>query len=135
MITESGLSEKEARTKFDEIVRENDLNPDYGYYKITDIKENFIGVIKLEINDPQPIEAELGYILKPEYWGKGIGSETSHFLITKARNLGQLKRIFAIIDPKNIASRKILTNNGFVSVEFKDFDDLPGEILELNLKS
>jgi len=39
--------------------------------------------------------------------------------------------IFAIIDPKNVPSRKILINNGFVSKEFKDFDGLPGEVFEL----
>jgi hypothetical protein len=39
----------------------------------------------------------------------------------------------AIIDPKNLASRKILINNSFVSKEFKDIDGLASEILELNL--
>lgn len=133
MITESGLSEKEARAKFDDMLKDNELYPDFGYYKITDSKDTFIGMIKLEINTPKAIEAELGYLLKPEFWGKGIGGETSKFLIDKARNLDNLKRIFAIIDPDNLASRKILINNGFTSKEYRNFEELPGEILELEL--
>jgi RimJ/RimL family protein N-acetyltransferase len=42
-----------------------------------------------------------------------------------------INKIFAIIDPKNIASRKILTSQGFIHKAFKDYDGLPGEILEL----
>ena len=133
MITESGLSEKEARTKFDEVINENEMHPDYGYYKITDAASTFIGVIKLEINEPNAHEAELGYMLKPEYWDRGIGGEATKFLIDKTRRLGNLKRIFAIIDPKNIASRKILINNGFISQEFRNFEEMPGELLELKI--
>jgi ribosomal-protein-alanine N-acetyltransferase len=135
MITESGLSRNEAKLKFDQIVNDNEFHPDYGYYKITDLKDTFIGVIKLEINGPHSTEAELGYILKPEYWNQGIGSETANFLITKAKKLGYLNRISAIIDPDNIASRKILVKNNFISKEYKDMDELPGEIFELLLPS
>ncbi len=46
----------------------------------------------------------------------------------------QLKGLIAIIDPVNIPSRKILINNGFHSQEFKDFDGLSGEILNLILQ-
>lgn len=39
--------------------------------------------------------------------------------------------IHSYIDQSNIASRKVLTNNGFAHQAFKDFDGLPGEILAL----
>ena len=44
-----------------------------------------------------------------------------------------LNQLYAIIDPKNIASKKILEKQGFVHQEFRDFDGLPGEILVLPL--
>ncbi|WP_394370309.1 hypothetical protein [Salegentibacter maritimus] len=50
------------------------------------------------------------------------------------RRQKSIKQIFAIIDPKNIASRKILTNNGFTSNELKCIEGLQREILELKLK-
>jgi [ribosomal protein S5]-alanine N-acetyltransferase len=52
--------------------------------------------------------------------------------VARAERQPTLESLFAIIDPANIPSRKILINNGFVSREFKDFDGLPGEVLERN---
>ncbi|UZJ66402.1 GNAT family N-acetyltransferase [Sphingobacterium sp. KU25419] len=67
------------------------------------------------------------------YWGKGIASHVAKKLIGHAKQQESLEKVVAIIDPRNIPSRKILINNGFVSEEFKDFDGLPGEILALEL--
>ena len=75
-------------------------------------------------------QAELGYILAPEYWGKGIASRIASLLVVRAERQPALRSLFAIIDPANVPSRKILINNGFVLKEFKDFDGLPGEVLE-----
>jgi len=134
MITEKALSIQEAEKGFEKILNGNALHPDFGFYKITDsISGNFLGVVKLEIEKQAPKEAELGYMILPEHWGKGIGGKVSEMMLNKARLSDVLEKITAIIDPKNIASRKILINNGFHSLEFKDFDDLPGEILVLNL--
>src|SRR5690606_7466208 len=106
---------------------------DYGYYKITEAASGaFIGLAKLEVEQADSDEAELGYILLPEFWGQGIGSRVAKQLIDRARELPGLKRLFAIIDPNNIPSRKILTNNGFISEAFRDFDGLPGELLVLD---
>lgn len=133
MITEKVLSEAEARNKFNEIIIENDLHPEYGYYKISDLSGNVMGVFKMEIDNPTPHEAEIGYMLHHKFWGQGIAGEVSTFFIEKTRKLGELKRIYGIIDPLNSASRKILTNNGFKSLKIKDFEGLSTEILELYL--
>jgi hypothetical protein len=39
-----------------------------------------------------------------------------------------LNRVYAITDPDNIASRKILLNNGFVSEEVGEIDGLASEV-------
>ncbi|TDQ11181.1 GNAT family N-acetyltransferase [Pedobacter metabolipauper] len=58
--------------------------------------------------------AELGYMLLPEYWRKGIISEA----LVQAVNFGfdsiNLHSISANINPENNASRQILIKNGFV---------------------
>ena len=92
-----------------------------------------MGLAKLELDQPTATTAELGYMLLPEYWGKGIASQVVTFLIEHAKQQAYLKDLMAIIDPENIASRKILINNGFHSQEFKDFDGLAGEILLFSL--
>lgn len=71
-------------------------------------------------------------MLKPEYWGKGYGGQIAKVLIERALKL-ELKTLKAIIDPDNIASRKILIKRGFVSEKIGKFDGLPGEILSKKL--
>jgi len=132
-ITERALPRGEAKTDYENRLSRNSIAEDYGYYKITEAASGaFIGLAKLEVEQADSDEAELGYILLPEFWGQGIGSRVAKQLIDRARELPGLKRLFAIIDPNNIPSRKILTNNGFISEAFRDFDGLPGELLVLD---
>src|SRR5690606_38027269 len=128
-ITERALPPDEARDDFKNRLSRNSIAEDYGYYKISDAASGaFIGLAKLEVEQADSEEAVLGYILLPEYWGRGIGSRAAKQLVDRARTLPGLKRLFAIIDPNNMPSRKILINNGFISEAFRDFDGLPGEL-------
>ncbi len=134
MITERAIGLEEAQKDFNKILENNELELNFGNFKILNEEtKEFLGLAKLEITETNRVEAELGYMILPEHWGKGIASTVTEKLIETARNQQSIKRIFAIIDPKNVPSRKVLINNGFYSKEFRDFDGLPGEILELNL--
>ena len=136
MITGKPMNKSEAKEKFTKILQCNNLHPELGYFKITETQMgNFIVVAKLEIKEKDSTEAEIGYLILPEFWGKGIVSKVAKRLLEIAKSKHQLKKVFAIIDPENIASRKILEKNGFQSKEFKDFDGQPGEVLELILSS
>lgn len=134
MITERSLPLEEAKDYFKEVIENNLIAPNFGRFKILDTESNeFIGLAKLEIEDKNSTKAELGYMILPEYWGKGIGSYVAKQLIETAKTQKSINNVFAIIDPKNEASRKILINNGFVSKELKDLDGLPCEILEVKI--
>jgi len=134
MITERAIELDEAKSSFKKLIENNKLELNYGTFKILENETNeFLGLAKLEIKENNREKAELGFMLLPEHWGKGIASIVGKKLIETGKNQDSLKLIFAIIDPDNIPSRKILTDNGFKSKEFKDFDGLPGEILELKL--
>jgi len=132
MITERALSLEEATSDFEKMLDNNDLHPAFGYFKIVD-GDTFIGLAKLEVEVADSQVAELGYMLLPAYWGMGIGSQVAMRLLEIARSSSQLKTINAIVDPANLPSRKILLNSGFISKGFKDFDGLPGEILEMDI--
>lgn len=135
MITEKALPEEEAKAEFETRIENNKLNTDFGSFRIVEkVSNKFVGLAKLEVEEADSEEAELGYMILPEYWGKGIAGTVAKQLVEFAKTRDTLKRLFAIIDPDNIQSRKILINNGFVSKEFKYFDGLPGEILELKLR-
>lgn len=134
MITEKGLTHEEALKDFNKIIETNSIHPILGTYKVFNLANDFIGLAKLEIRESKDAEAELGYMLLPNYWGMGVGSSIAEELIELAKEQKDLKKLTAIIDPINMASRKILIKNNFISKEFKDFDGLPGEVLELELQ-
>lgn len=136
MITERALNKDEALEKFNFYLHNNELHPSFGTFKVFEVKSRaLLGMAKLEIQEGRRNEAELGYLLRPEFWGKGFGNEIAEVLLEVALADSELTRIFAITDPANIASRKILLNNGFVSEEVGVMDDLPSEIFGLELDS
>ncbi len=63
---------------------------------------------------PEEYKAEIGYMLHPNYWGKGYINEA----ILEIENYGfeqiGLKVIEAIVDPQNYNSLKILLRNNYV---------------------
>ena len=127
-ITERSIPLDEARTNFQKLLNRNSKYEKYGSYKIFDRFNHFIGLGHLTLNETITTEAEIGYMLMPEYWGKGFGTEIASKLIDIAYQT-ELEVLKAIIDPENIPSRKILLNNGFVSEQVCEIDGLPGEIL------
>jgi ribosomal-protein-alanine N-acetyltransferase len=134
MITERAMTRAEARKKFDDMLRNSGLDPLYGSFRVVEKKSTeLIGFAKLEITREKMDEAELGFMLLPVFWGLGLGSEIARILLDVAKSDPRLKRVYAIIDPNNEASRKILVNNGFRSEKMGEIDGLPGEILALSV--
>lgn len=118
MITEKVLTQEEALRDFNKIIETNSIHPILGTYKVFNLANDFIGLAKLEIREIKDTEAELGYMLLPNYWGMGVGSSIAEELIELAKEQIKIKKLTAIIDPINMASRKILIKNNFVSKEF-----------------
>jgi [ribosomal protein S5]-alanine N-acetyltransferase len=56
---------------------------------------------------------EIGLILTPDLWGRGLAREALEAVIARARS-GGLKRIAADVDPRNAASIGLLARLGFV---------------------
>ncbi|WP_346930366.1 GNAT family N-acetyltransferase [Clostridium sp.] len=134
MITERAIPLDEATRNYNVLLSNNELHKSFGNFKVMEFTTNkFIGSALLKVKEKSSREAELGYMLLPSYWGKGIGSEVAKLLIEKAKEERQLNRIIAIIDPNNIPSRKILINNGFISDKVCEIDGLPGEILSMEI--
>jgi ribosomal-protein-alanine N-acetyltransferase len=73
-----------------------------------------IGVIGHYRIKPENYRAELGYMLLPEYHGKGIVSEAVKEAVKYGFQVMKLNSLEAIIDPDNHASAKVLEKNGFV---------------------
>ena len=73
-----------------------------------------IGIIGHYRIRPEHFRAEIGYMLLPEYKGKGIMSEAIKVVVNYGFEVLKLHSIEAIIDPKKLASEKVLQKNNFV---------------------
>lgn len=58
--------------------------------------------------------AEIGYWLGEEFWGKGYATEVVQLLIQVAKDSKQFHKLFARTFVGNTASEKVLQKNGFV---------------------
>ncbi|RLL48284.1 N-acetyltransferase [Oceanobacillus piezotolerans] len=132
-ITERSLPYDEAQSKFQKVLKRNRENNEFGSYKVSDCyNTEFIGLGHLTLNKDQKHEAEIGYMILPQYWRMGYGKKIASELL-KIANRSDIKILKAIIDPENKASRKILINQGFISEKICVLDGLQGEILSKSL--
>jgi RimJ/RimL family protein N-acetyltransferase len=129
MITERAIPLHEAKCDYEKLLTRNNIHPELGQFKIH-AGGHFVGLAKLEVLEEKSTTAEVGYMILPEYWGQGIAGRVASLLVEKAQTQPRLQSLFAIIDPANLPSKKVLLNNQFTSREFRDFDGLPGEVLE-----
>ncbi len=60
------------------------------------------------------LRGEVGYILHPDFQGKGIMSETLQRILDFGFQILKFHTIEAVIDPENKPSEKILLRNGFI---------------------
>ena len=97
------------------------------------LKDNpkLIGIIGHYRIKPEHYRAELGYMLLPEYHGKGIVSEAVREVVKYGFQVMNLHSLEAVIDPENHASAKVLEKNGFVKeAHFKEYEFFEGRFLD-----
>ena len=73
-----------------------------------------IGTICLWNFKPENYRGEIGYILHPAHWRKGIMKEAITCVVEYGFTMLKLHSIEAMLSPKNIASSAVLENAGFV---------------------
>ena len=57
---------------------------------------------------------EFGFMVHPEYWGRGIATEAAGAFIAYAFETLSVDRLTADVDPRNTASLRVLGKLGFV---------------------
>ena len=92
---------------------ENGIGINWGICFLGD-PEKLIGIIGHYRLKPEHYRAEVGYMIFPEYNGKGIVSEALQRVVEYGFKEMKLHSIEAILDPKNKGSEKVLVKNGFV---------------------
>lgn len=90
-----------------------DANTDINWgvcLKNTDTIIGFMGFYRVQ---PENYRTEIGYMILPEYDGKGFVTEAVKTMLDYAFNSGGFHSIDAVIDPDNLGSEKVLLKNGF----------------------
>jgi [ribosomal protein S5]-alanine N-acetyltransferase len=57
-------------------------------------------------------QAEIGWYLRPDQWGKGYATESTHLLLQFGFEELSRTRIIATVDPENLASHRVLEKAG-----------------------
>lgn len=70
---------------------------------------------------------ELGYRFKKKHWGKGFATESSRAILDYGFKNLNIDSIFAIVDPENENSKKVLTKLGF---DFQETFDYEGDSID-----
>lgn len=116
---------EESQAFVEEILKDAGKKPRLRFAFAVVFKEDdkMIGAGELAVKDIANRAGEIGYIINPAYWGKGIATEVAEALTEFGFNEKQLHRIYATCDPRNIGSQKVLGKIGMVK-EGRIRDDL-----------
>lgn len=94
-------------------------------------KPKLIGLIGFYRIRPEHFRAEVGYMLLPEFNGKGIISEALKEVVNYGFKVMELHSVEAVIDPGNYGSEKVLEKNGFIKeAHFKENEFFEGRFLD-----
>lgn len=113
------FTQEEAEGYFFHILNYRKIHPDSGTHMVYR-GETFIGIASLWENEA---EAEVEYMLLPEYWNRGYATEVVGLLEEKAAALPHITLLKGLTDPANIPSQKVLLKNGFVFSKAETLED------------
>lgn len=123
---------EESKQRFERILKTNRQYDGLGYFKVYDSRQ-YIGLAKFAYYQDEKDFVEIGYLLFEDFWGMGYGSTICKDLIANAKQTEFASELIALIEPGNIASRKILINHGFETFFLGEENNLPTEKLKLKL--
>jgi [ribosomal protein S5]-alanine N-acetyltransferase len=74
--------------------------------------QTLIGGASLSVTSVEHRRGEIGYVLHPEYWSRGLGTEVARMLLWFGFVELQLRRISATCHPDNHGSSRVLQKAG-----------------------
>ena len=87
-------------------------------------KKRVIGWCGLGSLDCKPDDVEIFYGLSSEYWGQGLATESAKAMLRYGFDIIGLKRIIAVVNSNNIASKKVIEKLGMKFEKILKVDDV-----------
>ena len=84
--------------------------------------ERLAGLAEFYDFKPSGKVVSIGYRLKPEVWGRGVGTDCVQTMLRFVRNDTGVELVTAHVMPDNLASARVLMKNGFELLLTKEED-------------
>ncbi|MCK6256481.1 GNAT family N-acetyltransferase [Fictibacillus sp. KIGAM418] len=99
-----------------QVIKDTKHNPRsrYAFAIIEEKDEKLIGVAELNIRDFTNKIGEIGYVIHPDYWGRGYATEAGGLLLHLGYTVLRLHRIYATCHPDNEGSARVLEKLGMI---------------------
>lgn len=111
--------EKSVRERFEKNLKYAVNNPGFGFYAVfTKDTQEYVGIGVL-VHIERKVElgkVEVGYSLRPQFWGQGYALEIATTLINFAFETLKLKELWGTTDPAHIKSQNVLIKAGMQKV-------------------
>ena len=106
-------NEEEALAMIQMMNAKIDENTDINWAVCLKNSDKIIGFMGFYRVQPESYRTEIGYMILPEYDGKGYVSEAVTTMLNYAFNTVGFHSVEAVIDPNNFGSARVLEKNGF----------------------
>ena len=106
-------NEEEALAMIQMMNAKIDENTDINWAVCLKNSDKIIGFMGFYRVQPESYRTEIGYMILPEYDGKGYVSESVTTMLNYAFNTVGFHSVEAVIDPNNFGSARVLEKNGF----------------------
>lgn len=103
---------EDTRQFLERAIEKQRQRPRTGYTLALTIEGEVIGGCGITITDAKLGEGEIGYCMRPEHWGRGLGTEVAGALIRFGFEELGFHRIIAKCDPMNVASWRVMEKTG-----------------------
>src|SRR5690606_36867896 len=74
--------------------------------------ERLVGGGRISVRSTRHRRGDLGYVVHPDWWSRGIGTEIASLLLDLGFGPLALHRIEATAEPSNVGSQEVLTKVG-----------------------
>ncbi len=109
-------TEADTKNFVDRVIEQSLISPRVDFELVVEPvgKDELIGAASIHISNALHREGWIGYCLNKRFWGQGMATEAAKALLSFGFTQLNLHRIFATVDPTNVASSNVLQKIGMV---------------------